>query len=109
MDNFIPNQPLVDNSTFGNIDEIYTYHYHLNLTVSFDDEILSGSNTLDMHTLAMTDKIVLDVWKLDVYRVELVNYNSATNAGYGKEVVPVQNLDFKVMTLNENIGDTFII
>ena len=105
---FVPNQPKVDNSTFGNVDEILTTHFHLDIAVDFDNTKLVGTNTLDMQAVALTDKIVLDVWKLDVSRVELVSHTQAVDPAQ-RQVFSVQDLDFKVMSINENIGDTLIV
>jgi leukotriene-A4 hydrolase len=109
LNEFIPTQPHVDNSTFANVDEIRTYHFHLDVNVDFDTKTLSGSNTLDLQALTLTDKLVLDAWKLDISSVELVNWNSATNAANGIDIESVEQLDFKVEELNPKNGETLTI
>ena len=36
LDGFTPEHPLADNSTFGNIEQIATTHFHLDWNVDFD-------------------------------------------------------------------------
>ena len=38
----VRSQPIADNSTFGNIDQIATTHVHLNLTADFFTSTLDG-------------------------------------------------------------------
>ena len=59
----------------------------------------------------MTDKVVLDVWDMDIYGVELVPAQAGLHASseYPRDVVGLQKLDFKVVTLNEVIGQTLAI
>merc|ERR1719464_2646067 len=84
----------------------------MNVTVDFDETSIYGSNTLDMQVQAMTDKVVLDVWDMDIHSVELVEAQAGIHAADEVNPVPVkgvQPLDFKVVTLNEVIGQTLAI
>ena len=110
LKDYMPTPPHVDNATFGNVDEIPTHHMFLNVTVDFDTRTVYGSNTLDLKTVQPTDKLVLDIWDMDIYKVELVKPASAHWATeQQKEVVPIGELDFKVVTINEVIGQTLAI
>ena len=77
LDSFVPKQPAIDNSTFANIDEIFTYHFHLDVAVNFDDKSVSGSITHDMSALNPTDKVVFDIWSMDITAVEYMPTGSA--------------------------------
>ena len=82
----------------------------LNVTVDFDTRTIYGSNTLDLKTVQPTDKLVLDIWDMDIYKVELVKPASAHWATeQQKDVVPLSELHFKVVTINEVIGQTLVI
>ena len=49
----------------------------LNVTVDFDKRTIYGSNTLDLYVKEPTDKLVLDIWDMDIYSVEIVAPQSA--------------------------------
>ena len=112
LDEYIPAHPKIDNATYGNVDEIATYNFFMNVTVDFDQSSIFGSNTLDMQAVALTDKVVLDIWDMDIYSVELVAAQSgvaAANEANPVPVVAIQSLEWKVVTLNEVIGQTLAI
>ena len=69
---YVPTHPRIDNATYGNVDEISTYNFFMDVTVDFDTRTIYGSNTLDLQAQAITDKVVLDIWDMDIYAVELV-------------------------------------
>jgi len=77
LDSFIPKQPRVDNSTFANVDELFTFHFHLDIAVDFEGKTLSGSVTHDLFTVSPTDKLVLDIWDMDIQSVDFMPANSA--------------------------------
>ena len=77
---YVPTPPQVDNATFGNVDEIATYGMFLNVTVDFDTRTIYGSNTLDLVVKEPTDKLVLDIWDMDIDSVEVVAPQSAQKA-----------------------------
>ena len=43
----------------------------------FETRTIYGSNTLDLHVKEPTDKLVLDSWDLDIFKVEIVKPGSA--------------------------------
>ena len=110
LDDYTPVHPRVDNATFGNVDEIATYNFFMDVTVDFDTTSIYGSNTLDMQVMALTDKVVLDIWDMDISAVELVASQSGLRATDPVNPQPVGSigriipLQFKVVTLNEIIG-----
>ena len=104
LDSFIPKQPKVDNSTFANVDELFTFHFHMDLAVDFDSKSLGGSITHDFMTVAVTDKVVLDIWDMDISSVEYMPANSAQALRDGQDVKSLTKLAFKTLELNPVIG-----
>lgn len=92
LNDFSPHHPQVDNSTFGNVDEVQTQHYHLELQVNFETQSIVGFNTIDLFTASFTDKVVLDIEDLDIFFVEYLVPGSAKQAGNGGQVVPIVQL-----------------
>lgn len=110
LDDFIPRQPRVDNSTFANVDELFTFHFHMDVGVSFDTKSLFGSVTHDMMTVSMTDKVVLDIWDMDIISVEYMPANSAQAFRDGQNPEPLTQLAFRTYTdLNPTIGHQLAI
>lgn len=110
LSDYIPKPAHVDNATFGNVDEIATYGMFLNVSVDFDTRTIYGSNTLDLHVKEPTDKLVLDSWDLDIFKVEIVKPGSAQFATDKQiDVIPGRELHWKVVTINEVIGQTLAI
>ena len=82
----------------------------LNVSVDFDTRTIYGSNTLDLHVKEPTDKLVLDSWDLDIFKVEIVKPGSAQFATDKQiDVIPGRELHWKVVTINEVIGQTLAI
>ena len=54
LDDYIPEHPLADNSTYGNIEEIATTHLHLDVTMEFDRRVIDGTVTHDLDVVADT-------------------------------------------------------
>jgi len=104
LDSFIPRQPSVDNSTFANVDELFTFHYHMDVAVDFDSRSLAGSITHDFMTVAPTDKVVLDIWDMEIQSVEMMPANAAQALRDGQDVKPLSTLAFKTLELNPVIG-----
>ena len=50
-----PEHPLCDNSTYGNVEEIATSHYHIDWQVDFDTSLISGSVVHDL--ISMVDNV----------------------------------------------------
>jgi leukotriene-A4 hydrolase len=61
--------PLVDNSTYGNTDQIHTQHVHLALEVDFDERTLSGTANHTMEVLEATSIAQFDIWDLIINSV----------------------------------------
>ena len=105
LESFVPRQPAIDNSTFANVDEAYTYHFHMDVGVDFDSKSIYGSVIHDMVQVSPTDKLVFDVWDLEIHSVELLAPNSAQNMRDGKQIHPaIAKLDWKIYNLNPVIG-----
>ena len=86
--------PTKDESTYANIDDIITTHFHLDLTVDFNVKKLYGIITLNMKTLKDTENIILDCQGVDVSGILDGNGNT---------------LNFKVTTPNEELGSALNI
>ena len=54
LDGFTPEHPLADNSTFSNIEQIATTHFHLDWNVDFDRQVISGVVTHDLEVVDST-------------------------------------------------------
>ena len=54
LDDYVPHHPLADNSTYGNIDQIYTTHFHLSWDVNFRVKKIQGTITHDLTVVAET-------------------------------------------------------
>ena len=89
---YVPTHPRIDNATYGNVDEIATYNFFMNVTVDFDTRTIYGSNTLDLQTKTLTDKLVLDIWDMDIYAVELVTPGAGVKAADEENPTPVKPL-----------------
>jgi len=57
LDSYVPHHPRVDNSTFGNIDEIHTTHYFVDWEVNWDNRTLPGFIVHDMMVVKPTKYI----------------------------------------------------
>ena len=86
------------------MDELFTFHFHLDVAVDFDGKTIGGSITHDFMTVAMTDKVVLDIWDMEIDSVELMEPNAAQKLRDGEATKPVAKLDFKTHELNPVIG-----
>ena len=60
-------------------------------------------------TVAMTDKVVLDIWDMDIDSVEAMPANAAQALRDGQDVQPLASLDFKTYELNPIIGQTLAV
>lgn len=62
--------PLHDISSLSNINEVRTLHYHLDLSLDFDAQIVSGTNTLTLSSLIPNlTEVHLDVRNLSILEV----------------------------------------
>jgi leukotriene-A4 hydrolase len=76
---YVPQHPACDNSTYGNVEELATSHYHIDWNIDFDNSIIKGSVVHDL--VAMIDNVAylqLDIWNIDVTGVFKVDTNAAT-------------------------------
>ena len=90
----VRDQPVADNSTFGNIDQIATSHVHLNLTADFDTSTLDGwaYHTMQVKEDGVT-QIQFDSWDLTIDYV----------------LVDFYNADHTIVTPNPEIGQTLLV
>ena len=70
LSDFVPEHPLADNSTFGNIEQITTTHFHLDWSIDFDTRVISGTITHDLEVVADTRVLQMDAWDINVYGVK---------------------------------------
>ena len=77
LSDFIPKQPSIDNSTFANVDELFTYHFHLDVDVDFETKTVGGSVIHDLYVVSPTDKVVLDIWDMDISSIEYMSAGAA--------------------------------
>ena len=75
----------------------------------FEAKSLYGFQTIDMMAVSFTDKVVLDIWDMDIYKVEVCPPGSADAARQDIEVTGCQSIGFKVLELNPVIGQTLAI
>lgn len=50
----------MDPSSYANVDVIQTYDFYLNVDVSFDQQLIRGSNVLTLRAIQDVSEIVLD-------------------------------------------------
>ena len=118
LSDYEPQHPIADNSTYGNIEEIHTTHFHLHWDVDFDRRVIAGTVTHDVEVLAPTRALVLDAWDISVLSVKLASHNGAAKRmrDYGTAVHKTEEeyssshaLDFKLETYNDLTGATLVI
>ena len=119
LEDFVPEHPIADNSTFGNIEQVHTHHLHLHVEVDFDTRKLKGSVTHDFEVLSETRYIVLDAWDISVTSVKSLKNGAARRMEtYGTDVEKTESeynvypsgaMDYKIDTYNEAIGQTLVI
>lgn len=81
----------------------------MDVAVEFDDKSISGSIIHDMNTIALTDKVVFDIWDMDIESVEYMPGNSAQAARDGATPKSLGKLDWKVYEINPVIGQTLVV
>ena len=59
---YVPHHPMVDNSTFANIDEIVVSHQHVDWYVNWTNKTLQGSIIMDLTVVSDVMYISLDTW-----------------------------------------------
>mmetsp|Transcript_7577 Transcript_7577/g.6925 ORF Transcript_7577/g.6925 Transcript_7577/m.6925 type:complete len:84 (-) Transcript_7577:487-738(-) len=69
-------------------------NFDLNWFVDFDREVISGSITLSMKTIAATSQVILDTESLIIHSVFDANGNE---------------LDHSLVTVNPNLGEALVI
>merc|ERR1712176_938691 len=77
LEDFVPQHPIADNSTYGNIEQIHTTHFHLDLTVNFDERVFSGTVTHDLNVVADTNVLQFDAWDITVHGVNFAASGAA--------------------------------
>ncbi|MGB1102634.1 MAG: M1 family metallopeptidase [Crocinitomicaceae bacterium] len=60
-----------DKHSLANTNEVHATHIHVDLTVDFNNRVLSGVATHDIEMLAETDEMVFDIHDLDIEKVTL--------------------------------------
>jgi hypothetical protein len=108
---YVPYHPKVDNSTYGNIDQIYTTHYHVDWFVNWTSSQLQGSIIHDMTVKDFTGYVTMDVWNLNIQNVGLLPAGSALNATMHQGSVPVYTdyLTWTIMSPNPGSGSVLVI
>jgi len=65
--------PLQDHSSVANIHQVHITHIHLNLEADFNTHTVHGYALLDFTILSETDQILLDIFRMDISRIALVD------------------------------------
>ena len=90
-----PSDALEDASTYANINEIQTEHFHMDIAINFNRSRIEGKQHLYMMTKRYgVNSVTLDIRGLDIYRV-------SNEKG--------ENLSWKILTPNPNIGSALVI
>ena len=109
---YVPYHPKVDNSTYGNIDQIATTHYHVDWFVNWTSSELTGSIIHDMTVKDFVQYVQMDSWNLNIQAVALLPAGSALNATLHQGTVPVYNgtyLVWDIKSPNPGSGDVIVI
>lgn len=109
LNKFVPVPPKIDNSTFANVEDVRTQHFHLDVEIHFDESKLKGSNTFDFSCVGHTDKVVLDTWDIKVSAVHQVRKGAAIAALNGAHAVAEASLAFRTLNLNPANGQQLVI
>ena len=73
LETYVAHHPLADNSTYGNIEEIATTHFHLDWDVDFDSRVISGKVTHDFLVVSNSTRVIqMDAWDLSIFSVKQV-------------------------------------
>ncbi|MFA6455411.1 MAG: aminopeptidase, partial [Bacteroidota bacterium] len=75
-----------DVHSFGNSDEVIIKHLALDLSVSFEKKVLSGSAILTLNHKKKTSKLILDTRDLTIDKVTLDEKETPTTFTLGEEV-----------------------
>jgi leukotriene-A4 hydrolase len=60
----------IDSNSHANFNEIVTEHVHFDALVNFEEQVVTGTQTLTLRVLRDTIKYIdLDVWNLKIFRV----------------------------------------
>jgi leukotriene-A4 hydrolase len=112
LDSYVPHHPRVDNSTFGNIDEIHTTHYFVDWTVGWDNRTLSGFIVHDMMVVKPTKYIQLDAWALNITDVQQAQAGAAMDATLMAGMIPEHpeaELEYTIKSPTPISGSVLII
>jgi len=60
-----------DIHSYANINDITIKHINLDLSIDFKTKQISGIASLEINNLTETDKLILDVWDLEIIKVHL--------------------------------------
>jgi aminopeptidase N len=80
-DDYVVTSPSIDNSTWGNVEELPTQHYHLDWTIDWNATILTGSVVHDLTALKNVGYLQLDIWDLEIQNVYQVDTGAAYDLG----------------------------
>ena len=82
----------------------------MDVSVDFDTKTISGSVIHDISHVSPSDKLIFDIWDLEIERVELLQPRSGEDMRDGKNVyVEVPKLEWKTYNLNPTIGQSLAI
>lgn len=91
----------VNNHSYSNIDEIRTKHLHLDLSVNFDDKVISGVARHEMENMGAT-KAIFDMKDINVEKVTLGQEGSETETTFTTEDADELLGQPLIVALNEN-------
>ena len=68
-DDYVVTSPSIDNSTWGNVEELPTSHYHVDWKIDWNTTQLNASVVHDLTALQNVGFLQLDVWDITVQNV----------------------------------------
>merc|ERR1712195_87602 len=74
---YVVTSPKMDNSTWGNVEELATQHYHVDWTIDWNNTVLDGSVVHDLTAVKNVGYLQLDVWDITVLNVYQVDTGAA--------------------------------
>jgi len=93
---YVVTSPKMDNSTWGNVEELATQHYHVDWTIDWNNTVLDGSVVHDLTAVKNVGYLQLDVWDITVLNV----YQVDTGAAYDLGQRTIKQADLHALPVN---------
>lgn len=78
------NMKVKDVHSYANVNDVYTTHLHLNLTVDFENKLISGIVEHKINNVKGVDKIIFDVKDLEIEKVTIGENNQEAKFEIGE-------------------------